>query len=83
MKDEKKKLLKMLEQDKGKGKVSYATPAQYSPAELYKSYPDGHESRQCYRRDKEQMLCLQIKEKQQQLRSAWKIILEKNNGHLR
>ena len=27
LKDEKKKLLKMLEQDKGKGKVSYATSA--------------------------------------------------------
>ena len=27
LKDEKKKFLKMLEQDKGKGKVSYATPA--------------------------------------------------------
>ena len=27
LKDEKKKLLKMMEQEKGKGKVSYATPA--------------------------------------------------------
>ena len=44
LKDEKKKLLKMLEQDKGKGKVN---PAQYNPAELYRSYLDGHENRQC------------------------------------
>ena len=59
----------MLEQDKGKSKVSFVTPAQYNPAKLYRSYPGGHESRQGYRRDKEQMLSLQIKEKQQQLRS--------------
>ena len=56
LKDDKKKLLKMLEQDKGKGKVSFVTPAQYNLDELYRSYPDGHERRQCCRRDKEQML---------------------------
>ena len=58
LKEEKKQLLKKLEQDKGKGIVSHVTPALYNPIELYKSYPDGHESRQCYRVDKEQMLRL-------------------------
>ena len=62
-------MLKKLEQDKGKGIVSHVTPALYNPIELYKSYPDGHESRQCYRVDKEQMLRLQVREKQQQLKS--------------
>ena len=69
LKGEKKQLLKKLEQDKGKGIVSYVTPALYNPIELYKSYQDGHESRQCYRVDKEQMLRLQVREKQQQLKS--------------
>ena len=69
LKEEKKHLLKQLEQDKGKGKVSRVTPALYNPIEIYKSYPDGHESRQCYRVDKEQMLRLQVREKQQQLKS--------------
>ena len=45
LKEEKKQLLKKLEQDKGKGIVSHVTPALYNPIELYKSYPDGHESR--------------------------------------
>ena len=45
LKDEKKRLLKMLEQDKGKGKVSFVTPVLYNPIEIYKSYPNGHESR--------------------------------------
>ena len=61
LKEENKKLLKLLEQDKGKGKVSFVTPSLYNPIELYKIYLDGHESRQCYRVDKEQMLRLQIR----------------------
>ena len=69
LKEEKKQLLKKLEQGKGKGIVIYVTPALYNPIELYKSYPNGHESRQCYRVDKEQMLRLQVREKQQQLKS--------------
>ena len=43
LKEEKKQLLKKLEQDKGKENVRFVTPA--FPIELYKSYPDGHESR--------------------------------------
>ena len=69
LKDEKKQLLKQLEQNKGKGKVSIVTPAIYNPVDLYKGYPDGHENRQSYRMDKEQMLRLQVREKQQQLKS--------------
>ena len=61
-------MLKQLEQDKGKGKVSHVTPAMYNPVELYKGYPDGHESRQSYRIYKEKMLRLQVREKQQQLK---------------
>ena len=36
LKEEKKQLLKKLEQDKGKGIVSHVTPALYNPIELYK-----------------------------------------------
>ena len=60
LKEEKKQLLKQLEQYKGKGKVSCVTPI-----ELYKGYPDGHESKQSHRIDKEKMLRLQVREKQQ------------------
>ena len=45
LKEEKKQLLKQIEQDKGKAKVSVVTPAIYNPVELYKGYPDGHDSR--------------------------------------
>ena len=65
LKEENKQLLKQLEQDKGKGKVSHVTPPMYNSVELYKGYPDGHESRQSYRIDKEKMLRLQVREKQQ------------------
>ena len=63
LKEEKKQLLKQIEHDKGKSKVSTITPAIYNHVELYKGYPDGHESRQSYRMDKEQMLRLQFREK--------------------
>ena len=71
LKDEKKKLLSLLERtSKGKGKIDPPSnvPVLYNPADIYKNYPDEHESRQSYRRDKEKMLGLQIKEKQQRLR---------------
>ena len=64
LKEEKKQLLKQLEHDKGKGKITTATPTIYNPVDLYKGYPDGHDSRQNYRMDKEQMLRLQVREKQ-------------------
>ena len=68
LKEEKKQLLKELEQDKGKGKVSHVTASLYNHAELYKSYPDGHESRKSYKVDKEHMLRFQVREKKQQLK---------------
>ena len=68
LKEEKKQLFEQLEQDKGKGKVSHVTPAMYNPVELYKGYPDGHESRQSYKVEKEHMLRFQVREKQQQLK---------------
>ena len=63
LKEEKKQLLRQLEHDKGKRKVSSVTPVTYNPADLYKGYPDGHENRQAYRIDKEHMLWLQVREK--------------------
>ena len=45
LKEEKKELLKELEKDKGEGKVKYVTPTTYNLVELYKGYPNGHESR--------------------------------------
>ena len=68
MKEEKKRLLKQLEHDKGKGKVTTVTPAIYNPVDLYKGYPDSHENWKSYRIDKEQMLRLQVRDKQQQLK---------------
>ena len=68
LKEEKKQLIKQIEQDKGKAKVNAVTPAIYNPVELYKGYPDGHDSRQQYRIDKEHMLRLQVRDKQQQLK---------------
>ena len=44
------------------------TSITYNPTDLYKGYPDGHENRQFYRIDKEHMLRLQVREKQQQLK---------------
>ena len=61
-------MLKQIEQDTGKRKVSAITPAIYNPVELYKGYPDGHEDRQSFRVSKEQMLHTQIREKQQQIK---------------
>ena len=71
LKEEKKKLLSLLERtSKGKGKADPPSdvPVHYNPADIYRNYPDEHESRQSYRRDKENMLRIQIKEKQQQLK---------------
>ena len=66
LKEEKKKLLSLLERtNKGKGKVDppLDIPIHYNPADIYRNYHDEHESRQGYRRDKEKMLRLHIKEK--------------------
>ena len=65
LKEEKKQLLRQLEQDKGKIKVSSVTPVTYNPADVYKGYPDGYKNRKAYKIDKEHMLWLQIREKQQ------------------
>ena len=76
LKEEKNKLLSLLERtskEKGKTDSPSNIPVHYNPADLYRNYPDEHESRQSYRRDKEKMIRLQIKEKQQQLR---KIVYE-------
>ena len=56
LKEENKQLLKKLEQDKGKGKISSVTLTIYNLVDLYKGYPDGRECKQNYRMDKEQML---------------------------
>ena len=45
LKDEKKQLLRQLEQDKGKQKIISSSPVLYNPIELYKGYTDGHEDR--------------------------------------
>ena len=37
----------------------------YTPAELYKTHPESHKDRQQFRRDKEALLHMQLKEKQQ------------------
>ena len=49
-------------------KIIPASPVLYNPADLYKGYPDGHEDRQSYITDKEQMLRLQIREKQKRIK---------------
>ena len=38
-------------------------PTFYQHADLYKGYPDHHEDRQKFRKDKENLLRLQIKDK--------------------
>ena len=61
LKEEKKKLLSLLEQtSKEKGKIDPASdvPLLYNPTDIYKNYPDEHESRESYRRDKKKMLRL-------------------------
>ena len=58
LKEEKKQLLRQLELDKGKRKVSFVTPVTYNPADLYKGYPYGHENMQAYRIHTEHMLRL-------------------------
>ena len=67
LKEEKKKLSSLLEKST-KGKEKAYSPSDtvtlYNPADIYRNYPDEHDSRQSYRRDKEKMLRLQIREKQ-------------------
>ena len=46
LKEEKKQLLKQLEQGKGKRKIDDVSPVLYNPVELYRSYPEGHDDRQ-------------------------------------
>jgi len=41
----------------------------YTPTELFREHPDSHRDRQSFRRDKESLLWLQIREKQQALRT--------------
>lgn len=66
LREEKKQLLKQLESDKGKQKVTTSPPVLYNPVDIYRGY--GHEDRQSFRVSKEQMLRAQIKEKQQQIK---------------
>ena len=71
LKEEKMKLLSLLEKStKGKEKADSPSNALtlYNPIDICKNYPNEHDSRQSYRRDKENMPRLQIREKQQQLR---------------
>ena len=58
LKDEKKKLLSLLEKStKGKEKEDSPSDALtlYNPANIYRNYLDENDSRQSYRRDKEKM----------------------------
>ena len=68
LEEEKKILLQQLESNKGKQKVEYSKSISYKPVDLYKEYPENHESRQQFRRSREAKLRLEIKEKQKQLR---------------
>ena len=83
-KDEKRKLLT---RRKAKEKVSEEkeqsvsleiskNPAFYQPADLCKGYPGHHEDRQKFKKDKENMLRLQIKDKQNSLKKMVKEIEE-------
>ena len=45
------------------------SPGFYTPAELYTVHPDNHKDKHSFRRDKETLLILQIKEKQNALRN--------------
>ena len=56
LKEDKKNLLKQLEQEKGKGKARTVSLAVYNPVELYQRYPEGHDDKQRFRIDKEAML---------------------------
>ena len=76
LRERKKQLLTQLELYKGKQKMSYEASVSYSPAELYKNYPEGHQARQSFRVSREAKLKLEIKEKQAQLRKLCKEIEE-------
>ena len=79
LKDEKRNLLT---RRKAKEKEKYVSPeisknlAFYQPDDLYKGYHDHHEDRQKFRKDKENMLRLQIKDKQYSLKKLVKEIEE-------
>ena len=60
--------MKQLEACKGKHKIEYESSISYSPADLYKNYPEGHKERQSFRRSWEAKLRLEIREKQEELR---------------
>jgi len=45
-------------------RTSATMPGYYTPAELFREHPDNHRDRQNFRRDKESLLRLQIREKQ-------------------
>ena len=55
---------------------SAKTPAIYQPVDLYKGYPDHHEDRQKFTKDKENMLRIQIKYKHTSLKKLVKEIEE-------
>ena len=84
LKDEKRKLLTRI---KSKEKVSAArekyispqisqNPAFYQPADSYKGYHDNHEDGQKFRKDKENKIRLQIKDKHNLLKQLVKEIEE-------
>ena len=86
-KDLKDETIKLLTRRKAKEKVSEEkeksvspeiskSPALYQPADLYKGYPDHHEDRQKFRKDKENLLRLQIKDKHNSLKKLVKEIEE-------
>ena len=75
LREEKNKLLREV-----KGKISALppldphaqhiiyTPGYYTPAELYKTHPESHKDRQQFKKDKEALLHMQLKEKQQAMK---------------
>ena len=69
LKEDKRRLLRELEQDQGNKKiVSSPSSISYNPIELYIGYPEAHEDRKSFRTNKEQAIRLQIKEKQNLVR---------------
>ena len=71
LQDERRKLLTRIkakekfseEKEKSVSPKISKNPAFYQPVDLYKGYPDHHKDRQKFRKDKENLIRLQIKDK--------------------
>lgn len=80
LKDEKRKILTRIkekekvseENEKSASPEMSNNPTFYQPIDIYKGYPDHHEKRQKFRKDKENMLRLQIKDKKNSLKKLVK-----------